>query len=75
MLEGLISYGILALIIGSALFCFYKAGKKQKNKKQFFSLILWGLICWCYLFLFLLVEWQPTQAMSLFSGVVFCLYK
>ncbi|WML51688.1 hypothetical protein RCG17_19950 [Neobacillus sp. PS3-12] len=36
MLEGLISYGILALIIGGALFCFYKAGKKQKNKKQFF---------------------------------------
>jgi hypothetical protein len=40
MLEGLIYYGILALIIGGALFCFYKAGKQENKKKSFFFISL-----------------------------------
>lgn len=43
MREGLINYVILALIIGGALFCFYIAGKKQKNRKQFFFFISLGI--------------------------------
>lgn len=40
MLEGLISYGIMALIYGVAFFCFYKAGKKRNKKQSLFSISL-----------------------------------